>query len=315
LFSNELTTLPDSIGNLPNLRDLALNDNQLTSIPESIGNLNNLTALSLNENQLTILPDSFTNLNNLDSIALTFNHLINLTEEQYNFATSLSVFSIWGQSYSQVIDEHGYVGTEFAFPVLPVHEQFPNFGVTFTFWLSTPDGSFDQISATIVDGKIVIPESYLTEVGDYTLISWGMGANLDATQINHSFSVRAGEPIITLEGENPLIVVQGTTFVEPGFNANDVVDGDLTSEVVVSGTVDTTILGTVTLTYTVENSFGNSATVTREVIVVTDSQYEGEGEPNLPNLPATGNNLLTIALVSIMILIATIFYNYKHLKN
>ena len=41
---------------------LMLTSNQLTTLPESIGNLSNLGVLWLNDNQLTTLPESFCNL-------------------------------------------------------------------------------------------------------------------------------------------------------------------------------------------------------------------------------------------------------------
>jgi len=50
LSNNELTTLPDSIGNLTGLKWLQLSNNELTSLPEEIGNLTGLTELKLSNN-------------------------------------------------------------------------------------------------------------------------------------------------------------------------------------------------------------------------------------------------------------------------
>ncbi len=44
---NKLTSLPDSFGNLVNLKKLDLRYNELTSLPESFGNLVNLEELNL----------------------------------------------------------------------------------------------------------------------------------------------------------------------------------------------------------------------------------------------------------------------------
>jgi len=79
LGGNQLTTLPDSIGNLTNLNTLNLGGNkylggnQLTTLPKSIGNLNNLNELYLENNQLTTLPDSIENLTNLTHLYLNDN--------------------------------------------------------------------------------------------------------------------------------------------------------------------------------------------------------------------------------------------------
>jgi single stranded DNA-binding protein len=70
LYDNELTKLPESIGNLTNLTTLCLECNLLTKLPESIGNLINLTELNLSKNQLTALPESIGNLINLTTLRL-----------------------------------------------------------------------------------------------------------------------------------------------------------------------------------------------------------------------------------------------------
>ncbi len=49
LRNNQLTTLPESIGNLTKLKYIKLDDNQLTTLPESIGNLTQLNQLDLNK--------------------------------------------------------------------------------------------------------------------------------------------------------------------------------------------------------------------------------------------------------------------------
>lgn len=68
--SNELTELPDSIGQLTNLRTLSLSSNRLTSLPESIGQLTQLRTLRLNSCPLTSLPESIGQLTNLAELSL-----------------------------------------------------------------------------------------------------------------------------------------------------------------------------------------------------------------------------------------------------
>ena len=60
-------------------------------------------------------------------------------------------------------------------------------------------------------------------------------------------------PVITLLGDNPVTLEFGTPYAEPGYTASDVCEGDLTAEVVVTGTVDHTTLGTYVLHYIKEN--------------------------------------------------------------
>lgn len=75
-------------------------------------------------------------------------------------------------------------------------------------------------------------------------------------------------PEITLIGNNPLNIFIGSTFTDPGATATDAQDGNLTPNIIVSGTVSTSTLGTSTLTYSVYDSGGLGATTTRDVVVV-----------------------------------------------
>ncbi|MFD2444652.1 DUF4073 domain-containing protein [Bacillus sp. CGMCC 1.16607] len=79
------------------------------------------------------------------------------------------------------------------------------------------------------------------------------------------------KPIITLQGDNPFYSLMNEFYQEPGFAAEDDIDGDLTNEVTVSGLVDTNQLGNYVLKYNVKDSSNNAATeVTRNVQVVSN---------------------------------------------
>ncbi|MCK5856368.1 MAG: DUF5011 domain-containing protein [Bacteroidales bacterium] len=66
-------------------------------------------------------------------------------------------------------------------------------------------------------------------------------------------------PVISLEGANPLSVDKGTAYVEPGFSASDDLDGDISSNVKVTGNVDVNTEGTYYLKYNVSDAAGNNA--------------------------------------------------------
>jgi hypothetical protein len=59
----------------------------------------------------------------------------------------------------------------------------------------------------------------------------------------------------------------GTTFTDPGATASDGCAGDLTSAIVVTGSVDTNTVGFYALTYTVSDPSGHSDTKVRTVEV------------------------------------------------
>ena len=60
----------------------------------------------------------------------------------------------------------------------------------------------------------------------------------------------------------------GEPWAEPGYGASDERDGNLTSSVSISGTLDVNTSGTYTVTYTVADAAGNVANATRTVRVV-----------------------------------------------
>jgi hypothetical protein len=66
-------------------------------------------------------------------------------------------------------------------------------------------------------------------------------------------------PYIKLKGPEVYYIEQGNKFVEPGYYAKDNVDGDITKKVVISGEVNSNMLGIYILTYYVKDNAGNWA--------------------------------------------------------
>lgn len=62
------------------------------------------------------------------------------------------------------------------------------------------------------------------------------------------------KPIIILIGQNPMSVFLGSVFINPGATANDTEDGNITTNIVNGGSVNTAVLGSYTLTYNVVDS-------------------------------------------------------------
>lgn len=74
-------------------------------------------------------------------------------------------------------------------------------------------------------------------------------------------------PVLTLNGASPMYVEQCDVFTDPGAVAIDAVDGNLSTAVQITGTVNSSVTGTYTLTYTVSDAQGNTNSITRDVIV------------------------------------------------
>ncbi|TCK67740.1 putative secreted protein (Por secretion system target) [Winogradskyella wandonensis] len=96
------------------------------------------------------------------------------------------------------------------------------------------------------------------EVEDYTVVIESSGPDTTA-------------PVITLNGSASITLELQETYNELGATATDNVDGDLTSSIVTSGTVNTNIAGTYTVTYSVSDAAGNAASATRTVTVNPDT--------------------------------------------
>ena len=74
-------------------------------------------------------------------------------------------------------------------------------------------------------------------------------------------------PVIQLIGGTFITHEIGTEWTDPGLNAHDLRDGNLSSSVTVTGDVDTNSPGTYVITYTVTDAAGNQETTTRTVTI------------------------------------------------
>jgi hypothetical protein len=80
LSSNQLTALPASLGQLTQLQRLSLSHNALTALPELLGQLTQLQRLVVTNNALTALPESVGQLTQLQTLELSANQLTALPE-------------------------------------------------------------------------------------------------------------------------------------------------------------------------------------------------------------------------------------------
>lgn len=74
-------------------------------------------------------------------------------------------------------------------------------------------------------------------------------------------------PVITLNGESIVKIIETSIYTELKATAQDNYDGDLTGFIEIEGNVDTNKVGEYTLNYNVKDSSNNISTVTRTIIV------------------------------------------------
>ena len=93
-------------------------------------------------------------------------------------------------------------------------------------------------------------------------------------------------PAITIRGANPAIIQLHSTYVDAGATAIDNVAGNLTSSIVTQSTVNTSLVGNYTVTYTSTDNSGNTAHAVRAVSVLNDT--------SAPVITLKGSNPLTV---------------------
>ena len=115
------------------------------------------------------------------------------------------------------------------------------------------------------------PTGPLTSAKTYSLKCYGVHGTTPVTK-SVTVNVRPERintaPVITLIGSNPVNLTFGQMFTDPGATAFDSEDGNITSKIIKTGSVNTNAAGTYTLYYNVKDLQGLSAAqVTRTVIV------------------------------------------------
>ena len=86
-------------------------------------------------------------------------------------------------------------------------------------------------------------------------------------------------PVINLVGDQNMNIYVGSSYYELGYTASDNCDGDITSKVVVTGSVNSNIVGEYKITYSVSDNLGNTNSVVRTVNVIQkQNAINGQGK-------------------------------------
>ena len=106
------------------------------------------------------------------------------------------------------------------------------------------------------------------------------------TCTEHSQTKDTEKPKIKLKGDSSITLKLNEKYKEEGATATDDKDGDLTSSIEISGTVDTSREGTYKVTYKVKDSSGNEAVAERTIRV----------EDSKPKITLNGDSTITLKL-------------------
>uniref|UniRef100_A0AAX7UL38 Protein scribble homolog n=1 Tax=Astatotilapia calliptera TaxID=8154 RepID=A0AAX7UL38_ASTCA len=97
---------PDTLGALPNLRELWLDRNQLSSLPPELGNLRRLVCLDVSENRLEELPSELNGLLALTDLLLTQN-LLEVVPDSIGSLKQLSILKVDQNRLTHLTDSIG----------------------------------------------------------------------------------------------------------------------------------------------------------------------------------------------------------------
>ena len=147
-------------------------------------------------------------------------------------------------------------------------------------------------TATDLSGDITVTSTSTVDtsiVGSYTVTYTAADASgNEATTVTRTVNVvDTTAPVITITGDNPVTIELGSTYTDEGATATDL-SGDIT--VTSTSTVDTSIVGSYTVTYTAADASGNEATTVTRTVNVVDT--------TAPVITITGDNPVTIELGS-----------------
>lgn len=149
---------------------------------------------------------------------------------------------------------------------------------------ATATDAFDgDLTSAVTTTGVVDPFVLGVQVIDYSVSdSSGNGASATRTVS----VVDTTRPSLTVNGSLNQVVTQNSTYVDSGATATDLVDGDLTASIVVTGAVDTSTRGIYQLRFDVSDASGNAAPTVIRTVVVAD--------PNPPVITITGPSTVTV---------------------
>jgi alpha-tubulin suppressor-like RCC1 family protein len=128
------------------------------------------------------------------------------------------------------------------------------------------------------------------------VVSDGLETSVDGTVAIHVHDDIP--PEIILNGLNPDYILKGNQFIDRGVtSAYDNADGNLIDHVEIIGIVNEQVTGTYHLTYRVKDNSGNTAQITREVVVMENSGQLQGTIAHLPDLITSPENDIRVQLL------------------
>lgn len=295
LGENNITNILP-LANLTNLEELYLSHNHISNLV-ALSELNHLRYLYLGENDISTIS-FLANLTNLEVLALGGNHISNTS--YLSRLTNLVYLSLYRNNISDVsalatltnleelyvsdndilkfsplrslanlnyLEQNNNPGTDTVKPTIEgvtnktliVNQNFdPTLGVKAT---DNADGNVTKYIN--IDGIVDT-----TEAKTYILIYTVADSVGNQTKVKRTITIKKDKVKPTLSGIGNKTLHRNTIFnATAGVKANDNIDGNITNDLKITGTVNMKKAGKYTLTYTITDSSGNK-TMKKRVIIV-----------------------------------------------
>ena len=208
--------------------------------------------------------------------AYSWGNDINSTQANYN-QSGISQTRDVGQYAANpwgFFDMHGNV---FEWPADWYLAAYPTGNVT------DPTGPASGSYRVIRGGSWYNPGTYLRSA-KRNVIAPGIRYNNLGFRVGFKAVPDTTPPVLTLLGDANVTHAKDVAWVDPGVTASDTLDGNLTNQVTITGTVDVNSTGAYVLTYSVSDGAGNDSNVTRTVNVGMATTHYGGLERHGGNL-------------------------------
>ena len=133
---------------------------------------------------------------------------------------------------------------------------------TIVYYATDQAGNRGEATRTVIVGTLVTSESEST------------GTTTPPVEEEPAAPKDTTAPVVLLIGNATIELTVGDTYVDEGATAIDDTDGDITSNIIAAGTVDTTTAGLYTVTYNVADQAGNQANELIRTVNVSELAQE-----------------------------------------
>lgn len=135
---------------------------------------------------------------------------------------------------------------------------------------ATDDTDGDLTGSIVVSGAVDTNTAGVYTVTYSATDAAGNVGSASRTVTVNALPVDTTPPVITLNGGSVALTI-GDTYTEQGATALDDTDGDVSGDIVITGTVNTNVAGTYSVRYNVSDSAGNAATEVIRTVIVSEA--------------------------------------------